>query len=550
MGRDTTRSRSVLQDVLIYTPVLVCILVMLPRLASPQFGLLDDGWNLGIAREVANGNWQASLDAQAVRFRPLYWLLPGLIYRLVGAQPLWYFCYGLLLFASATACLIAVVRAEGGSRLQAWLSGVLFALSGPTIEAYYTLPKSESMQVAWLAASLLPVTGISRQRSRLKRTVCVGASAFFLLLAYFSKETTLVMLPIAGAWLLVAWFARRGQAEHDRVPDRKAYLVANAVCLPLILLLAYRFFLPSEVGLYVHNYGSALQGLLASLVRWAGWLLRDFPYLLPLGLYFGISLLRARGRWPSPLVLEGLAWMIGWVGVFLPWGFTDEYYLLPCAIGCAMFSASVLERAIREVASRNRGQRWLARGSLAAAVLGLALTLPNNLTTARIQLTVDAVNAEALASIAAELRANSTLIVCLPAAREYYDEIRIHLTQLLARPDLTIRSSVDDPSLAGLPAEGTRFLLVPYIQGRPYFGVRVGIGEEDAQTAEAFVRQDAGAEVLPVREFIRGFTRTNINLPALLCPLVGRSVYCSQPRDAFESESFIYGWRLLSLGNR
>ena len=56
-------------------PVVLADLVMIPRLASPQFGLLDDGLTLQTGRQVV-GHWSRALHLvpETGRFVPAYWL--------------------------------------------------------------------------------------------------------------------------------------------------------------------------------------------------------------------------------------------------------------------------------------------------------------------------------------------------------------------------------------------------------------------------------------------------------------------------------------------
>jgi len=70
-------------------PVAVAGLVMFPRLASPQFGLLDDGLTLQTSREVI-GRWSSTLHLipETGRFFPAYWLVYSAVFGLVGARPL------------------------------------------------------------------------------------------------------------------------------------------------------------------------------------------------------------------------------------------------------------------------------------------------------------------------------------------------------------------------------------------------------------------------------------------------------------------------------
>ena len=137
-------------------PVAVAGLVMFPRLASPQFGLLDDGLTLQTGREVI-GRWSSTLHLipETGRFFPAYWLVYSAIVGIVGVRPLAFFAVNVVLLAGLLAFLARLVRLGRGTRLQAAVAAVLFALCGPTIEAFYTLSKAEPLQLTWIGISLL-----------------------------------------------------------------------------------------------------------------------------------------------------------------------------------------------------------------------------------------------------------------------------------------------------------------------------------------------------------------------------------------------------------
>src|SRR5436190_20723467 len=69
-------------------PAALALLVRLPRLASPQFGLLDDGLTLQTGREVI-GRWSSVLHLipETGRFFPAYWLLYWLAIERGSARP-------------------------------------------------------------------------------------------------------------------------------------------------------------------------------------------------------------------------------------------------------------------------------------------------------------------------------------------------------------------------------------------------------------------------------------------------------------------------------
>src|SRR5919201_2536466 len=69
-------------------PGALAVLVMLPRLASPQFGLLDDGLTLETGRQTI-GRWSSvlALIPETVRFFPTYWLAYSGVFAVVGGRP-------------------------------------------------------------------------------------------------------------------------------------------------------------------------------------------------------------------------------------------------------------------------------------------------------------------------------------------------------------------------------------------------------------------------------------------------------------------------------
>ena len=128
----------------VVAPIALAVSRQLPRLASPQFGLLDDGLTLQTGREVI-GRWSSTLHLipETGRFFPAYWLAYSAVFGIVGVRPLAFFTVNLLLLAGLLAVLARLVRLGGGTRLQAAIVAVLFAFSGPVVETFYTLSKAE-----------------------------------------------------------------------------------------------------------------------------------------------------------------------------------------------------------------------------------------------------------------------------------------------------------------------------------------------------------------------------------------------------------------------
>jgi len=197
---------------LLYSPALVAVLLMLPRILSAQFGLFDDGRTYTTAHQILDGVWDMSIDNYEGRYRPMYWVFYTAPYALFGDHPSGHFAWNAIFLAMTVGILVSFIKRLHGSDLQAWASGMLFAFSGPVIENYYTLSKGEAIQLFWLRTSLWLWISLGRFQRRWQWAIAVVGIGLALLLANLSKETALVMIPISLAWLALAvlaqWFAR------------------------------------------------------------------------------------------------------------------------------------------------------------------------------------------------------------------------------------------------------------------------------------------------------------------------------------------------------
>lgn len=184
-------------------PLLICLALMLPRLASPQFNFEDDSISLQNAANVLAGKVDFSLLDPTNRFHPLYWLGFVLLYLLGGTHAFWFFLLNTLLLIASTRGMMYLVRSNGGTKLQASLTGALFALSGPVIETYYTVSKPEHVQLFWLLLSLILMQTAAR-RKMVSRWFFLLLTSGALFCTFLVKETTLVILPITAGWLALA----------------------------------------------------------------------------------------------------------------------------------------------------------------------------------------------------------------------------------------------------------------------------------------------------------------------------------------------------------
>src|SRR5438552_4158996 len=216
-------------------PAALALLVMLPRLASPQFGLLDDGLTLETGREMT-GRWSGvlALIPETGRFFPAYWLVYSAVFALVGARPLAFFVVNVAVLAGLLAILARLVRLSGGTSREALVTAVVFAACGPAVEAFYTLSKAEPLQMVWIGVALL-ATAAAVGDSRWGRRAAFGVlAASTSLLAFATKETNVALIPIASGWIAIELLSSgtRRQAARFAITFAVIYVVAAGPSSP------------------------------------------------------------------------------------------------------------------------------------------------------------------------------------------------------------------------------------------------------------------------------------------------------------------------------
>jgi len=538
-------------------PFLLALLIMLPRLASPQFGLLDDGNSLRTARLLASGNWQLG-DVAVGRSRPLYWLFWSLPYFFAGPNPFWYFLANLASLIALVACVVLVSRALGLGVLPAWLTAIIFLLDGPVVESFYTLSKGEPLQLILILLALnLALRSSTSKASR------AGLAAWVLIpiltfLAGITKETVLVMLPISLAWVVAAYLGGSAPKSVDRSSLRSA-LVGFAVGGACFLIYRAATVGPELLGTgYASGFQFSLARILDSGSRWLAWILRDFSFLLPLSVMPVIWWRKREGPSRIDVLLGSMIWMSGWLAIFLPWLFVTEYYLLPFSLGAAIFGSVLAADAIAILGHRSP-VRTATFVLLVLAGLLFCTNLINFSTTARLQLAVDESNAAVIRFLASEVPQTGTVIVNIQDPTEYVSQVGLHLAEFYNRTDVHV--TYLDPAVfsqGSLP--GDLFIASPYIENQVLLSNRLGVYEPNMRTwTEAiagFVRAHS-QNIYHQRRTVRVFA---FDPARAICPFFagggGFSVgglpvesilrYC-QGGSMIDRREFLYGWDVYRL---
>lgn len=518
---------------------------MLPRLASPQFGLLDDGLTLQTGRELI-GRWSSALHLipETGRFFPAYWIVYSAIFGVVGVRPLGFFLVNLLLLIALLAILMWLVRLCGGTTLQAVAAAILFATGGPTIESFYTLSKAEPLQLGWIGLSLLAAAAATDTR-RGRRAVLATLAAVAMLLACATKETAVVLVPISLAWLAIESWAGRDRRAWKRFAA--TYAVVNLVAVATFGLLRWRYAaLALAEGSYTRAYELQPAAMGAALFRILAWLVRDFAFLVPLVGAAVVTLAGGRQAW-RPIVYAAV-WMAGWLVVYLPWPATFEYYLLPFSFGAAVLGGI----AVGDVWAARGPERAAARRRIAWSTLAVSAALwlvavVNVSVDARVQLAVDRANAELVDFLGGLPRGSR--IVLNTAPNEYLHELAMHMTEIERRPDIVVAPVAATPSTE--PARADVFMVTPELANKPGPTVRVALDEPGVRLDNARLSTLLGAAAEPVYRGAQRARLVELGLHRLLChatrsPLID-TTYCPSDRRVITRRIFTYGWQVHRL---
>jgi len=519
---------------------------MLPRLVSPQFGLLDDGLTLQTGQETI-GRWASvlALIPETGRFFPAYWLVYSAVVGVVGIRPLGFFVFNVLVLSALLIVLARLVQASGGTRLSIAVAVVLFATCGPVIEAFYTLSKAEPLQMLWIGVSLLAAAASARASRGWTRGGFIALAVAALVFGYATKETSVVLVVVSFAWVVIEW-ATRGVGVGARFAQ--TYAAVNVVAAATFFALRWRYAsLALADGTYTRAYMFHADTLGPALFRIVAWLLRDFLYLLPLLVAAAVAF-----RYAPPEARRGLlyaaVWMAGWLGVFTPWPATFEYYLLPFAFGASLFAGLVV------------GILWSARGRHApvparrvawSALVASAVLWPPALVNAaadgRVQLAVDRANAD-LVDFLGALPHGSRVLLNTAHVNEYYYELPMHLAEIKRRPDLVVQHV--GVLAAGRPAPGGVVVVTPRMANQPRPTVRIAPYDAgDRPDATRLAEILSGGELLYATE--RHALVIQLRLHRPLCgvakpPFLDRT-FCADPRGLVDARRFMYGWQVHRL---
>jgi len=537
---------TVIRTVLIIIPFILVTLIMLPRLISPQFGFFDDARMLAQSKKFLQGDFSMSHDKQAGRFRPIYWLYYAIIYALAGFHPFWFFLGNLFLFFILLYELRLILKDMGFLKWQIFVTCLILIFTMPIIENFYTLSKGEPLQLVLILASIIFAQQIKfKHRSQ---WILGALSTLSLLLAIMVKETAIVMLPITLLWAACALFKRDDSLKKER---RASLLIFGASGLAVLLYFILRKLWGATAllgGTYTDRYLVDLSALIHKVLRWLTQFAFYFHYLLPLILIlvllmvFKDSLTKKEKfnifRW-------GIWWLL-WFLILVPWEYAELYYLLPFGLGSAILIGIIVPSIHQTIKSNRKLKRVLLLGLSIAAIFLFLLTLPNYLTDARTQLTFDQVNQRMLNFVVDYASEDAMIFTNIETSNEYSEKLEVYLREHYQMKDITY-GNINAERLENLTDLTNALVLMPFIDNQPRLTVRAGVEEiYQKRWNEKMLTQTEGKRI-PLETFSESFRLSNVNLPILICPLIGEAGFCEDPDPIIDIRQFTYGWEVYQI---
>lgn len=536
------------QKLLYIIPFFIVLLVMLPRLLSPNFGLMDDGFMLLRSNIIQGGDFRFQYDQTDGRFRPLYWLILAFLNLIFNNDAFGYFVVFLLIFLLIILFYLLLLRKIGFSPLQATVAASMFALTPPIVENFFTLSKSEPQQLLWILISLFLIFVGSEKTKLLQKCLYSLGSLVFFILAALAKETSLIMIPIVFSWCLLSLLRYRQQKE------RKSETIHASLYLLIVITGSILYFLlrsswqvaSIQSGGYSGFYQLTLASLMDKIIPWVKLVIHDFPYLIPFSILIFMTCVGKNRKKLPVFFLAGLIWCVFWLAVFFPWRYVQEYFILAFALGVCTIIAGLLPLVLNAISTTpSPSQKIIFASLFTLAGILFILTLPNVYTNARLQIVIDEANQNMLQSISQSLPPDSMVRINIQVHGEYRDEVPLFLQNTYQRKDLLF-DPVENHDIDLLKGYHGDFLLLPVITNQPQITVRQGVVESTQAKWNRSVLSSIGSQYEIIYDEDTQFRMIRVNFQNFFCLFV-KSGYCSNPDPFIDFRIFSYGWKLLEI---
>jgi hypothetical protein len=417
----------------------LALLYMAPMLAKASWELLDMGVILREAQSLL-ANWRHATFPGTDRYLPILVAYYSVLWKLFGQNASLFFAAQALILA-ASLCLICRIIWELTSRL-GWtaLGGALFLTTSSLPENYYTLGKQEPRFVLLMLFSFyFYARAVKRAEDESELPLwphllpLFGASWFFLLLAYLTKETAFVMVPALALAAALEFFRPQGR----RLAICALTGIAGHIFATAVFFMASHWVAGNPLP-WKGKYMASRLGLSWNLDGWRAYSSMGLDVLVltcATLLVLAPLLLQRRVRHSSALHCAAVAALAaaGHMGLLLHvWQQHIGYYLLPAAHWLAIAVPVLAFEAGHGV------RRPYIRGViLGSAAFGALFSIPFNYSVARSQIIWNRTNGEML-RYAATLPSGARLFLSCSSHHEYLNQMHLLLKYLYNRSDLSV----------------------------------------------------------------------------------------------------------------
>lgn len=449
-----------------------CLILWLPVLEKPSFSLLDDGVSLLMGSTFSRNPaaiW--TMDQTAGRFRPAYWMILTFIFLFAKQNVVRWFAVNFLVLLASALGIFGLARLRAQSRLQATLAAILFIFTCSTVEAYFTLSKSEHWVVLFSLIAILAAIGFSAARRLWQKIAALGVCLASAWLTVHLKETGLVLPALSLAWLALGWLRRK----HFNPADRLGIKARAALAACAVLAAAAWFITRSALGsaaiagsTYAKNFD--LSNVSMNFSLWGEFLLHNSGFLLLLLPVLLIPTVRRQMGFLQ--LLDWLTWAAGFALIYLPWSGSLLYFFLPATVGLALLGGALLASLILNAAkAESIKTRSFSIVMLLFFFSAWLMNLLNVSANAQVQTQVDRLGQQVV-DHASHLPKDSTLYLNISKNNEIVFEMGLHL-QLRGRKDI----KVEPLDYATLLQEDPRTvtILSPQTNTALDYSVRTGI---------------------------------------------------------------------------
>lgn len=348
----------------IFLLLVIAVIVFIPTLKI-GFSLVDDAYDILYAKKILENifglNMQGLLgnlvESSIGRFRPTYWFWQSCVYLLAGTDPMLHYLFHAILITTTSLIIFKLVYFITKSNLGGLIAGSLFLVVPVNAENWLRLGPAEPLM------GFLVITAIYLFLKQKKLT----ASFIVIALAFFSKETTIAVVPA----LFIYYFSKRllGHKKDKRLLKLimfSLFLLLITVTATFLIRTSYSTFYEFSISDSIFRSKIYLKLILsafpAATIFVITYLFRNACLLCNKKI--------DRISDADLIQLFFLSFSVFYILVQSPWVWVLERYLMPATIGLSVFVGIEISK-IKTILYGNRK-------SLAALFLAFIIVLYSN----------------------------------------------------------------------------------------------------------------------------------------------------------------------------